>query len=123
MNNENITLVTAQSAVTVILKPSINGYEKEHIDDAYLEKMTLQTDGEKGEASKIPAVQSRERMDRAIQTVVVSVDGSTDDTLKLVKSLDARDVEEIKMKIHEIIGDRKKAAGGAVPSQTSSTGA
>jgi len=92
----------------VVLKDSITGGEYQDIKDILLQETELQ--GVSGEMKMSGAVITK-MTNKAIETVVVSVDGKSDNVLDAVRNLPIEDYEEVVEAVNkatEGLGDKKK---------------
>ena len=102
---ENITFKT-EGGHEVVIKSFITGYDSRAIEIAYAEGIENGPDGKPTAVSYIK--QYNKSKDRAIEIVVVSVDGKTEDILKEVLSLPTTETKEIIVKINEVTEAKKK---------------
>jgi len=104
---ENATYKTT-GGYTLTLKPFITGKDKRYITDSFLEGAEIM---ESGKFKMIPG-KLHIAEDRAIETVVISVDGpSIDKTLSIVEqvtSLPLNDFEEVIKAVNGITDSKKK---------------
>lgn len=100
---------TTTGGHAIVLKPFVNGYEKWDIEEAFIlakDKPVPLADG-----TTRPAVftdQLKATVKKAIETVVLSVDGKTENVYDLVYSLEHNDTAEIKKRVDEVTEIKKK---------------
>lgn len=107
---ENITFTTPGN-YTVVLHPFITGRQKRYIMGAFLDDVELTNVGGT-QTFSVNASKASMAQDRAIEAVVISVDGpdvnKDKSILDQVLDLPALDSDAVMAKIDEITGDKKK---------------
>lgn len=112
MDSSN-TSITTKNGYTVEFKTFITGRQKRHIQDAFLEDVTVSgsADGSKPSFS-MQGTKANVAQDRAVEAVVVKVTGPGVDENKTpldqVFDLPSDDSDEVLAKVEEITGDKKK---------------
>jgi hypothetical protein len=99
---ENKTIQTT-SGKTVVLKQLLTGRDIEYIEQPMLDlKIAF---SEKGKlAGEMNAGDAKtQSLHRAIEKVVISVDGKTDSILEIVLDLPAKDYREIALEVDKIV--------------------
>lgn len=100
--------IATKNGYTVELKEFITGAEQRYIKDAFLDEAEKGEDG----TYKINSKNVHLADDRALQTIIISIDGpNVDKTLPIEKqALNMRneDFQEVVTAINEITGDKKK---------------
>lgn len=103
-----MTKITTQNGYTVELKEFITGKEKRYISDAFLEDAEINSDG----TFKMTPGKMHSAEDRAIEVIVLSVDGDgvNKETTVLEQVLEMRseDFVEVVKAINEITENKKK---------------
>jgi len=106
---ETTTLIT-EGGHKIVLKKSITGFEKQEITDEFLVAKDLTVKGKDGQMRPTNSIeQVRAIIKKGIETVVISVDGATDDIYNRVYNLDHNDTAEIKIAVDEITSTKKKS--------------
>jgi hypothetical protein len=106
MENDTIAFTT-KGGVAVVLRTFITGRQKRYITDAFLEDVQLTQAGDKQNFS-VAASKANVATDRALESLIVSVNGKTDNVVAAVLDLPAADSDEIIAKVNEITADKKK---------------
>jgi hypothetical protein len=114
MENSNTITFETKGGYKIVLNSFITGRQKRYINDSFLEDITLE--GSTGDGATAPkfsmaGTKANVATDRAIESVVVSVDGpGVDKTKKIgdqVLDLPANDSDEVIAKINEVTGEKK----------------
>ena len=99
---ESNTIPTIEIVTThghkVVIKEFITGFDKRKVGEAYLD----------APADLTPSKKYALAVDTALHTVVVSVDGVSENVEGLVLGLPMEDTDEIVDKVNEITGTKKK---------------
>lgn len=113
MADEQLTveITTTHGGHKVIFKSFVTGYDKQSIGGIYLDLPDAMPRSQKFAKAN----------ERALETVIISVNGETSGVADLVMKMDARDTEEVVAKVNEITEDKKKEASTGTTSPTSST--
>lgn len=109
MENSNTTEFVTSGGHKVVLNSYITGRQKRHINDAFLEDVQITSGNDKPQFS-VSGSKANVATDRAIESVVVSVDGNKENIVDLVLNLSAADSDEILAKVNEVTGEKKSVA-------------
>jgi len=102
MERETITIETPLDKHKVVLKAWLTGKEVRDLRNIYLSKMTI---GEKGNPKVNPAEVANEVEDKAIETVVISVNGKKENVLETILNMKSKDYSFVRKKVDEITKD------------------
>jgi hypothetical protein len=108
MDQSNTIEFTTTAGHKVVLASFITGRQKRYINDAFLEGVEISSGTDKPQFS-VSGEKANVATDRAIESVVVSVDGQTENKVDLVLNLPAQDSDEILAKINEVTSEKKSA--------------
>jgi hypothetical protein len=100
---------TTQNGLQVELKEYITGGEYEEWQKVILKGMQVDTSDPR--SSKIDATVSIEQLHKAIELIVVSIDGNNQDILNQVKELPRDDYQSIVNRVQEIVSPKVEAPG------------
>ena len=90
----------------VVLRDFITGAHERYIQNAFMENVDIHTTNGKSDFN-IPSTRANEAENRTIESVVMSVDGATEDIVKLILDLPSDDKREVMNEIEEITGEKK----------------
>jgi hypothetical protein len=104
---DNTIQLTTIGGHNVVFRSFITGRQKRHISDAFLEDLQFTQNGDTQNFS-VAGAKANIAQDRAIEAVVISVDGIAEKVIDLVLDLPAADSDQVLAKVNEITGDKKK---------------
>lgn len=105
MERETRSLTTPVKKQTVIIKDWITGREKRAITEVFLNGSEFQEDGNK---PKFKGELVNTSQDITIKTLVVSVDGKTDNVLETVLDMHSEDFEFLITEINKIVNPKSE---------------
>lgn len=101
-------IVLGETKKIVVVKEWISGRESEEIDKPVQEAIDIKP-GERGEMifGKVDPTKVVESTHKAIELIVISVDGKTDDILNTVRDLPVKDYNQILTYVNSLSGVKK----------------
>lgn len=102
---DTITIKTPVDQQEVIIKGFITGREKRELRNVFLKNVTLQGSPSGQTFSDLKASIVVEAENKAIEIVVISVAGKTEDKLDSVLNMKAEDYDFVMAKINEVTSD------------------
>ena len=117
MNDRSTKTITTTNGHEVVLLDYITGFESRAIKSVYLNEMEVTQKGTKEPETGFSGSLATEAEDKAISTVVKSIDGKTEDIVNLVLGLREEDYMDIIKAINEITNPKKKSQDGSSTTQ------
>lgn len=106
MDRDTLTITTPVANKVVVLKSYITGREKRALTNIFLTgELQFSTDAKDIKGLKAGLVEQAE--DLAFRTVIVSIDGKTEDIVNSVLNLPAQDYSYIVKAVNDITADKK----------------
>jgi len=109
MNETPTKTLTTKAGHKVVIKEWITGREKREITKIFLYDLEKEKKEGDQESSNIKMSIAEETEKKAIETLVISVNGSTENILNNLLDLPAQDYEEVNSVISEIVYPKKKS--------------
>lgn len=94
---------------TIVINQWITGGDARDIRNVFIGEADVSFVGDKPQVSGVKANVQAKAEDRAIQAVVVSVDGMNDDIVNRVLALTATDYDEVIQAVNEVTRPQKKS--------------
>lgn len=104
MNRETKIIETPKKH-KVELRTWITVKEDQELKSVLLKSMRMEPSGQGVSFKQIDATCTLEREKKAIELLVVSIDGKTENILETILSMDKRDYQIIKEEIDKVVGD------------------
>ena len=105
-----LTTITLPSGTTAKIKPWLTGREKRKVREVFLKDIELKTDETgKSVASGVKGSLVDAAENIAIETVVVELDGKTDDILNRVLDMRSDDYDALMASINEVTSEKKSS--------------
>ena len=107
MEREIIKIVTPISKQEIVLKAWLTGREKRALNQPYMANLVEDANGEM-KPKEVTGDFINQVEDLAIKTIVVSVDGKTEDVLDLILDLKAEDFNFVVRAINNLTNPKKE---------------
>ena len=97
---------TTPGGYQIVIKGFVSGGDMDELERVFLENITFDVDPDTGEVDQtkqsVPATVELDRTKKALELLVLSVDGQTEDVYKAVRDLPTADYDAIVDRVNEI---------------------
>ena len=109
MSERQTKEITTKGGHKIVFKEWITGREKRQITDIFLRDIEMKQKGGEQEFVGLKGSVAAEAEEKAIEIVVISVDGKTEKVVDAVLDLPSNDYDEVNAAINEITQPEKKS--------------